>query len=217
MIEESSHIEDSDEAEEEEDDVPALPTRSTQPLQVSDSSNSMPQYDPADAPLSSPIGSSNRPLPTPQPKEYEPYSPPQQQRHNRIDDYMSANTPPKFMGPRISASAEAGDSSLEQAADRDRRIASQQKTNAGGWASKSLLEREMERERERQREWEREQKETAERKKSEASAGGDAAGASWDVNQYGYTGGDSMNKGSSAGSGIAMGGRRQIIGPRPQK
>lgn len=80
----------------------------------------------------------------------------------------------------------------------------------------------MERERERQREWEREQKETAERKKNggastEGAAGGDVPGQSWDVNQYGYTGGDSMNKGSSAGSGIAMGGRRQIIGPRPQK
>ncbi|KAM0696026.1 hypothetical protein Q7P36_004509 [Cladosporium allicinum] len=186
LIEETTQIEDSDEVEEEDDDVPSLPTRSTQPLQVSDSSNSMPQYDPADAPLSSPIGSSNRPLPTPQPKEYEPYSPPQAQRHNRIDDYMSANPAPRPLGPRISASAEAGDSALEQAADRDRRIASQQKTNAGGWASKSLLEREMERERERQKEWEREQKETAERKKNEASsAGGDAAGQSWDVNQYG--------------------------------
>lgn len=221
LVEESAPMEDSDEAE--QDEVPSLPTRSPQPLQVSDSSNSMPQYDPADAPTSSPIGSGNRPLPTPQPKEYEPYSPPQQ-RQNRIDDYMSSNPAPRPMGPRISASAEAGDSALEQAADRDRRIASQQNTNAGGWASKSLLEREMERERERQREWEREQKETAERKKNgggassnESAAGGDAPGASWDVNQYGYTGGDSMNKGSSSGSGIAMGGRRQIIGPRPQK
>ena len=213
LVEESTPMEDSDE---EEVEARPLPTRSSQPLQVSDSCNSMPQYDPADAPTSSPIGSSNRPLPTPQPKEYEPYSPPQQ-RQNRIDDYISANPAPRPMGPRISASAEAGDSALEQAADRDRRVASQQKTNAGGWASKSLLEREMERERERQKEWEREQKETAERKKNEAAAGGDAAGQSWDVNQYGYTGGDSMNKGSSEGSGIAMGGRRQIIGPRPQK
>jgi hypothetical protein len=119
------------------------------------------------------------------------------------------------MGPRISASAEAGDTALEQAADRDRRLASQQKTNAGGWASKSLLEREMERERERQKEWEREQKETAERKKDANQ--GDAPGQSWDVNQYGYTGGDNMNRGSSAGSGIAMGGRRQILGPRQMK
>lgn len=191
-----------------------LPTRSSQPLQVSDSSNSMPSYDPAGAPTSSPIGSSNRPLPTPQPKEYEPYSPPQQ-RQNRTDDYLSANPAPKPTGPRISASAETGDTALEQSADRDRRLASQQKTNAGGWASKSLLEREMERERERQKEWEREQKETADRKKDEGA--GQAPGQSWDVNQYGYTGGDGMNRGSSSGSGIAMGSRRQIIGPRPQK
>lgn len=198
--------------EPEEPESPALPTRSTQPLQFSDSSNSMPQYDPEGAPTSSPMGSSNRPLPTPQPKEYEPYSPPQR-GHNRTDDYLSANPAPKPMGPRISASAEAGDTALEQSADRDRRLASQQKTNAGGWASKSLLEREMERERERQKEWEREQKETADRKKDES----EAAGPSWDVNQYGYTGGDNMNKGSSAGSGIAMGGRRQILGPRQMK
>jgi hypothetical protein len=200
------HVEDFEEKLE-EPESPALPTRSTQSLQFSDSSDSMPQYDPADAPTSSPLGSSNRPLPTPQPKEYEPFSP-SQQRQNRTDDYMSAkSTPtPKPVGPRISASAEAGDTALEQAADRDRRLASQQKTIAGGWASKSLLEREMERERERQREWEREQKETADRKKDANE--GDA---------YGYTGSDSMNKGSSAGSGVAMGGRRQIIGPRQMK
>jgi hypothetical protein len=200
------HVEDFEEKLE-EPESPALPTRSTQSLQFSDSSDSMPQYDPADAPTSSPLGSSNRPLPTPQPKEYEPFSP-SQQRQNRTDDYMSAKSTPtlKPVGPRISASAEAGDTALEQAADRDRRLASQQKTIAGGWASKSLLEREMERERERQREWEREQKETADRKKDANE--GDA---------YGYTGSDSMNKGSSAGSGVAMGGRRQIIGPRQMK
>jgi hypothetical protein len=206
-------VEESDE-EPELPSTPAPPPRSSQPLQFSDSSNSMPSYDPAGAPTSSPIGSSNRPLPTPQPKEYEPYSPPQRGQ-NRTDDYLSANPAPKPMGPRISASTEAGDTALEQAADRDRRLASQQKTNAGGWASKSLLEREMERERERQKEWEREQKETAERKKDANQ--GDAPGQSWDVNQYGYTGGDNMNRGSSAGSGIAMGGRRQILGPRQMK
>ncbi|KAL1583746.1 hypothetical protein WHR41_07517 [Cladosporium halotolerans] len=200
--------------EPEERPTPTLPTRSSQPLQISDSSNSMPHYDPSSAPTSSPMGSGNRPLPSPQPKEYEPYSPPQQ-RQTRTETYLSANPAPKPMGPRVSASAEAGDTALEQAADRDRRIASQQKTNAGGWASKSLLEREMERERERQREWEREQKETADRKKDPSQGSGE--GQSWDVNQYGYTGGDSMNRGSSSGSGIAMGGRRQIIGPRPQK
>jgi hypothetical protein len=212
-VAEPTLVEDFDE-EPEEPESPALPTRSSQPLQFSESSNSMPSYDPAGAPSSSPMGSSNRPLPTPQPKEYEPYSPPQQ-RHNRTDDYLSANQAPTPIGPRISASAEAGDTALEQSANRDRRLASQQKTNAGGWASKSLLEREMERERERQKEWEREQKTTSDRKKDANE--GDAPGQSWDVNQYGYTGGDSMNKGSSAGSGIAMGGRRQIIGPRQMK
>lgn len=196
-----------------EEPTPSQPTRSSQPLQISDSSNSMPQYD-SSAPASSPIGSGNRPLPSPQFKEYEPYSPPQP-RKTRTESYLSANPAPKPMGPRVSSSAEAGDTALEQAADRDRRLASQQKTQAGGWASKSLLEREMERERERQREWEREQKETAERKKDPGQGSGE--GQSWDVNQYGYTGGDSMNRGSSSGSGIAMGGRRQIIGPRPQK
>ena len=45
-------------------------------------------------------------------------------------------------------------STSERAAEDARRAASQQKTKAGGRASKSLLEREMERERERQREWE---------------------------------------------------------------
>lgn len=73
----------------------------------------------------------------------------------------------------------------------------------------------MERERERQREWEAEQKSTAERKRDEREGVGE--GQTWDVNQYGYTGGDGMNRGSSSGSGIAIGGRRQIIGPRPQK
>ncbi|KAM0715102.1 hypothetical protein Q7P37_009567 [Cladosporium fusiforme] len=205
---------DESDKEPEEDTVPSLPTRSSQPLQISESNNSLPQYDPASAPASSPMGSSSRPLPSPQPKDYEPYSPPRQ-RQTRTESFLSANPPPKPAGPRISSTAEAGDTALEQAADRDRRLASQQKTNAGGWASKSLLEREMERERERQKEWEREQKEVAERKKDPTQGAGE--GQSWDVNQYGYTGGDNLNRGSSSGSGIAMGGRRQIIGPRPQK
>lgn len=200
--------------EPEEDTVPSLPTRSSQPLQISESNNSLPQYNSSSAPASSPMGSSNRPLPSPQPKDYEPYSPPQQ-RQTRTESFLSANPAPKPAGPRISSAAEAGDTALEQAADRDRRMASQQKTQAGGWASKSLLEREMERERERQKEWEKEQKEVAERKKDPTQGSGE--GQSWDVNQYGYTGGDNLNRGSSSGSGIAMGGRRQIIGPRPQK
>ena len=84
------------------------------------------------------------------------------------------------------------------------------KPKAGGWASKSLLEREMERERERQREWEEAQKRTSEARRDLKE--GTRQGQSWDVNQYGWLGGDSQNKG---GSGIGFGGRRQIIGPRP--
>jgi hypothetical protein len=93
-------------------------------------------------------------------------------------------------------------------------VKSQQQTKAGAWASKSLLEREMERERERQKEWEAAQQaaQSAPRDLSQ----GTGEGQSWDVNQYGYMGGDSMNKGSSVGSGINIGGRRQIIGPRPK-
>lgn len=68
----------------------------------------------------------------------------------------------------------------------------------------------MERERERQQEWEVAQK-TAQKTPRDASQGA-APGQSWDVNQYGFTGGDSQNKGSG---GIGFGGRRQIIGPRP--
>lgn len=104
-------------------------------------------------------------------------------------------------------------SESERLAEDARRTDSQTKTKAGGWASKSLLEREMERERARQREWEDAQKAT----QSAARDAGEGAqpGQSWDVNQYGYTGGDNQGRGSGPGTGIAFGGRRQIIGPRP--
>ena len=105
-------------------------------------------------------------------------------------------------------------STLENQQDTERRLASQQKTKAGGWASKSLLEREMERERERQKEWEARQAETKDAARDFKEGTGE--GQSWDVNQYGWTGGDGQNRGSSVGSGIGMGGRRQIIGPRPR-
>jgi len=61
-------------------------------------------------------------------------------------------------------------STSERAAEDARRMESQKKTKAGGWASKSLLEREMERERERQREWE-------EAQVGRANGGGAVAGA----------------------------------------
>lgn len=177
-----------------------------QRMQPSDSSSSIPES----APTSSPPGSANRPLPTPN-KECQSYLP-EQPSQNRTDRYLSTNQAPSQPLPRISSSQEAGDTSLEQSRDRDNRFASQQKTKAGGWASKSLLEREMERERERQREWEANQADIKEKPRDVSQ--GINEGQTWDVNQYGYMGGDGMNRGSSAGSGINFGGRRQILGPR---
>ena len=76
----------------------------------------------------------------------------------------------------------------------------------------SLLSREMELDRLRQQEWEEAQKAN----KAVASAGVKDGGigpgdGSWDVNQYGYLGGDSQNR---VGTGIGFGGRRQLVGPR---
>ena len=152
---------------------------------------------------------STRPLPDPE--EYRP----KPQQPNRTDAFLAQNKPPVFQRPKTHEPAEMSSSSaLEAQADRDRRVESQQKTKAGAWASKSLLEREMERERERQKEWEAGQAATKEAARDMGE--GSAPGQSWNVNQYGFTGGDNQNRGSGPGSGIGMGGRRQIIGPRPQ-
>ena len=70
----------------------------------------------------------------------------------------------------------------------------------------------MERERERQREWEANQADIKDKPRDASQGTGE--GQTWDVNQYGYVGGDGMNRGSSAGSGINFGGRRQVLGPR---
>lgn len=76
----------------------------------------------------------------------------------------------------------------------------------------SLLSREMELDRLRQQEWEEAQKQTKAAAASGVKEGGVGPGdGSWDVNQYGYLGGDSQNRG---GAGIGFGARRQIIGPR---
>ncbi|KAK5687251.1 calponin [Elasticomyces elasticus] len=217
-----------DEHDEDDDEPPSLPTRS---LQQADSLSSIHRFDGnGEAPTSSPLGSANRPLPTPD-KEYAAYVSPSKPRVvSRTEQFLAANSAPVENRPRVSSSREAGDSSAEQGVDRDRRVASQAKTKAGGWASKSLLEREMERERERQKEWEVDQKGLADKKGSGGGGGGDGngngkvgggaegVGGRWDVNQFtGYAGGDGMNKGSSTGSGIDFGGRRQIIGPRGMK
>ena len=196
--------------EEKEEELPAPPP--PQRAQPSASASSLPKLSSDSAPNSSPLGTPNRPLPTPD-KEYTPYTPSQpQQTTNRTDRFLSTNPVPAQTGPRISSSQEAGDTALEQSRLRDNRIASQNKTKAGGWASKSLLEREMERERERQREWEQNQQATKSAARDANEGSGE--GKSWDVNQYGYMGGDSQNSGSGPGSGISFGGRRQILGPR---
>ncbi|KAH8670370.1 hypothetical protein BGZ60DRAFT_486555 [Tricladium varicosporioides] len=140
------------------------------------------------------------------------FSPPQ----NRTEKFLSSNPAPQQTQPQTTYSNEIGgfDSTAERDAEDRRRQASQQKTKAGGWASKSLLEREMEMERQRQQEWEESQKEL--KNKVPTGAGvdgiGGGIGGKWDVNQWtGYTGGDSQNRGTQ---GIGSG-RRQIVGPRP--
>jgi transgelin len=149
-----------------------------------------------------PAIASARPLPTPD-TSYTPGS-------NRTDRFLSSNPAPAAPKPSSHRPADYS-TTTEVDLENQRRLASQQKTKAGGWASKSLLEREMERERERQREWEEGQKETA--SKARDGKEGVGPGQSWDVHQYGYLGGDSQNRG---GPGLGVGGaRRQIIGPRP--
>lgn len=141
--------------------------------------------------------------PLPDPTAYQPGT-------NRTDRYLSSNPAPAAAQTRTSRPEDFSTTS-EVDAENARRAASQQKTKAGGWASKSLLEREMERERERQREWEDAQKDTQNRARDMQEGAG--PGQTWDVNQYGYMGGDNQNRG---GPGLGVGGaRRQILGPRP--
>jgi hypothetical protein len=146
-----------------------------------------------------------RPLPDPQKYTSHP------QQMNRTERFLASNAAPVEARPASHHPSEMGlTSEVERRAEDARRLASQNKTKASGWASKSLLEREMERERERQREWEEAQKQASNTPR-DANAG-NGPGKSWDVNQYGYTGGDSQNKPST---GIGFGAKRQIIGPRP--
>lgn len=150
---------------------------------------------------------SSRPLPNP-----EAYSAPNpvSASGNRTERFLFHNRPPPVVQAKTHHPTEMGfTSDAEKRAEDDRRVQSQTKTKAGGWASKSLLEREMERERERQREWEEAQKEIRNAPKDVNAGVG--AGQSWDVNQYGFTGGDSQNRGDG---GISFGAKRQIIGPR---
>ena len=176
---------------------PPLPARSPRPLP-----------EPATTPRVKSPNMGGRPLPDPTKYTSPPGAP-----QNRTDRYLASNPAPAPAAPHQTYSREL-DGTAEQDAEDRRRVRSQSTTKAGGWASKSLLEREMEMERQRQREWEEAQEETA-----AAVRGGDGVdgigggvGGRWDVSQWsGFTGGDSQNKG---GTGIGAG-RRQIVGPRP--
>ena len=150
------------------------------------------------------------PRPLPDPVAYNA----SRNRQSRVDNFLSSNPAPAPAAPAAHRPQDYT-STAEVDEENSRRVASQQKTKAGGWASKSLLEREMERERARQQEWEENQKQTAaaaERGVNDPTHGS-GPGQSWDVHQYGYMGGDNQNRG---GVGLGVGGaRRQIIGPRP--
>ncbi|KAI9780898.1 MAG: hypothetical protein M1816_002644 [Peltula sp. TS41687] len=153
--------------------------------------------------------SSSRPLPDP-----STYS---TNKMNRTDRFLATNPAPRTEKAQTHIAHDFGfDSAAERHAEDVRRDESQNKTKAGGWASKSLLEREMERERQRQQEWEEAQRETHEAVVGKAAArdkntmgGGD--GGSWE----GWTGGDGQNRAGLPPAAAAFGGRRQIIGPRP--
>jgi hypothetical protein len=191
------------------------PQQSTRPLPNPTSSHMAPTLPvrPLPEPTSAgAVSMTTSPRPLPDPSNYAPapiskFSPGQ----NRTDRFLSSNPAPQVINPKTYRPTEMGlTSEAERQAEDARRIESQQKTKASGWASKSLLEREMERERERQQEWEEAQKQA--QKVARDTTQGVGPGQSWDVNQYGYTGGDGQNKGAG---GIGFGGRRQIIGPRP--
>ncbi|MCJ1437656.1 hypothetical protein MMC27_007043 [Xylographa pallens] len=189
-----------------------------------------PLPDPAEAPPSQPP----RPLPTPRstlshsfggahtplreehpPLPARPLPDPTVYTHNssRTDRFLSTNPAPTSRQPTSHLPFEASHSTTsEQDAETARRLASQTKTKAGGFAAKSILEREMENERIRQKEWEEAQTATKDAATRGVKEGGSGPGESWDVHQYGYMGGDSQNK-----VGPGLGGRRQILGPRPPR
>ncbi|EMD68329.1 hypothetical protein COCSADRAFT_108716 [Bipolaris sorokiniana ND90Pr] len=146
-----------------------------------------------------------RPLPEPSARPLP--DPSTYTKQNRTERYLASNPPPAPPKPQTHIPPELTSTS-EQRAEDNRRAAAQTKTKALGWASKSLLEREMERERERQKEWEESQRALQEASKDPNAGSG--SGQSWDVNQYGYMGGDNQNKLGGIGAG-----KRQIIGPRP--
>jgi hypothetical protein len=158
-------------------------------------------------PLPEPSAPSLPTRPLPEPSARPLPDPSTYTKQSRTERYLASNPPPTSPKPQNHIPPELTSTS-EQRAEDARRAAAQTKTKALGWASKSLLEREMERERERQREWEESQRALQEAAKDPTA--GTGSGQSWDVNQYGYMGGDNQNTLGGIG-----GGKRQIIGPRP--
>ncbi|KAJ9490834.1 hypothetical protein VN97_g2385 [Penicillium thymicola] len=194
------------EAEEPEPVEERAPPQPPRPLPVPKPSSfsASPALPPRDLPAS--------PRPLPDPVAYNA----NRGHESRVDSFLSSNPAPASPAPAAHRFQDYTSTS-EVDAENSRRAASQQKTKAGGWASKSLLEREMERERARQEEWAENQKKTAAaaERGSQDGSQGSGPGQSWDVHQYGYMGGDNQNRGSV---GLGVGGaRRQIIGPRPPR
>lgn len=175
---------------------------------IAEAANPPPSLPPR--PLPEPVATSPRPLPDPTLYASKPAN-----QESRVDRFLASNRPPVAPKPATHRPQDYT-TTAEVDAENSRRAAAQQKTKAGGWASKSLLEREMERERERQREWEENQKQTQQAAANGLRDGNLGVGpgqGAWDVHQYGYMGGDNQNRG---GHGLGVGGaRRQIIGPRP--
>jgi hypothetical protein len=182
------------------------------PLNPNPAKSPRPLPDPTAPPKVRTHNTGGRPLPDP--ASYT--APPVQAapaHTNRTDKFLAQKTTPAAAQPQQTYAREVAGTAEQDAEDR-RRAQSQAKTKAGGWAGKSLLEREMEMERQRQREWEEAQKETAAAVRSGDGVDGigGGIGGRWDVGQWsGFTGGDSQNRGTQ---GIGAG-RRQIVGPRP--
>ena len=161
---------------------------------------------PPTSPRQQPHARATSPLPSPnqaklaRPSPFAPRSPPQ---------------PGDQEVPKTTYARELGFSADDESQRRSGTLTSSP-TKKGSWASKSLLEREMELERQRQREWEEAQRETTQLKANNPSGGvdgiGGGIGGRWDVSQWtGYTGGDNQNRGTQ-GIGAS---RRPIVGPRP--
>ena len=159
-----------------------------------------PDHDQVTTNAGPPGAKSIRPLPDPQTYAASTASMSASNGDGRIDRFLATNpAPPAATQANQHVSNELGrfDSIAERRGEDGRREQSQLKTKAGGWASKSLLEREMERERQRQQEWEEAQ--MANRELAAAAAHrspGEVVLLGLDLGQDG-------------------GRRRQIIGPRP--